>query len=126
MLGRPVMCFLPNEEKHEARHYAMTASLVHLLELYHMPGIVIADGGEQSIDKTRELMARVGDGTIAETLREAARYFVEPFDEPYGERLTGFLEQTVAEYGVVNDEFSYCREPISPQQRPTPRRVDLT
>lgn len=92
ILGCPVMCFLPNDEKHEAAHYAMTASLVHLLDLYYMPGIIIAENGEQLICKTNELLACVGDANVSQTLQKGAHYFVEPFEAPYGERLTSFLE----------------------------------
>jgi hypothetical protein len=42
-------------------------------------------------------MSKAGDEIFAERLEKACEFFVEPFDEPYGERLTGFLEDIMAE-----------------------------
>jgi len=89
--GKPVACFLPTEER-SADHFQRAASLTHFEDMYKMPEFLKANGGGELIPTLRELMARVGDGAFSERLRDASRFFVEPFEKPYSERLCEFVE----------------------------------
>lgn len=94
--GRPVLCFLPEEERN-AKHFQMASPLIHFQDIYCAPEFLVARGLDELMPKLSELMSKAGDEIFAERLEKACEFFVEPFDEPYGERLTGFLEDIMAE-----------------------------
>lgn len=94
--GKPVLCFLPLEEKN-ARHFQMTAPLIHFEDMYGMPEFLVAKGREQLIPKLGELLELSRESGFADSLRQACESFVEPFDEPYGGRLVKFIEGLTGE-----------------------------
>ena len=90
LFGKPELCFLPEDE--EAEHFQMAMPLMHFEPMYDMPEILIARGGDELIGKLAELMDFVGDDEFATRLKQSVRYFVEPFDAPFRERLVTFVE----------------------------------
>ncbi|OEJ66077.1 hypothetical protein [Magnetovibrio blakemorei] len=95
--GKPVMCFLPNDEK-SARHFNLVAPLTHFDDMFSMPEIIVADGQSQLIPKLSELMEHVGDEAFQSQLKQKCSFFVEPFDSPYGDRLVAFLEMIITDF----------------------------
>ncbi len=95
--GKPVLCFLPEEER-EAKHLRMVAPLTHFEEMFRTPEFLLARGSNELLPKIAELLAITDDELFAERLRKACEYYVEPFERPYGERLTRFIEGVVAEH----------------------------
>ncbi len=89
--GKPVACFLPTEEE-SADHFQRAASLIHFEDMYQMPEFLKANGSDDFVPTLRELMSNVGNGSISKRLKEVSRFFVEPFDRPYSERLCDFVE----------------------------------
>ena len=88
--GKPVMCFLPDEED-GGGHFAVALPLTHFDELFAEPRFLIARGDGALVPGARELLAKVGDEAFAAELRQAAIPFVAAFDRPYGERLLAFV-----------------------------------
>ena len=89
--GKPSMLFIPNDEP-EARFFNLVKNQIHFQDIYRLPEFLVAFDREQLLERTRELLARAHDETFKARLRDVMTYFVEPFDEPYGERLVHFVE----------------------------------
>jgi hypothetical protein len=92
ILGKPGMCFLPMAEK-DAADFHENVQLVHFKEILGMPEFVKGVDMEQLLPKTKELLERVGDAGFSEHLKERTRFFIEPFERPFGERLVDFMEE---------------------------------
>ena len=89
--GKPVACFLPTEER-SANHFQRALALIHFEDMYQMPEFLKAHGSDELIPTLCQLMSLVGDDSFSKRLKEVSRYFVEPFDQPYSERLCDFVE----------------------------------
>lgn len=94
MLGKPVLCYLPDEE--DGSSVERQAGLVHFREMFEVPEILKAHGRHELIGAAEALLQKIGDETFASRLKMQMHYFVEPFDEPYEDRLVSFLEGLVA------------------------------
>jgi len=92
--GKPVACFLPTKE-HSADPLQRAAPLIHFEDMYRMPEFLKANGSDELIPTLGKLMSLVGNDSFSRRLREASRFFVEPFDRPYSERLCDFVESHV-------------------------------
>ncbi len=93
--GKPVLCFLPEEEV-DARHFQMTAPLIHFEDMYNMPEFIIAKGQDELLDKTQDLLQRTQAENTAQDLQKACDFFVEPFSTSYGSRLKAFAEEVAS------------------------------
>ncbi len=91
MLGKPPMCFLPVDEP-DARHFRLAQGQVHFDDLFAIPELVVAAGGEQLIEGIRELMKKTSDPSLPVVLKERSRFFIRQFDEPFRTRIVPYLE----------------------------------
>ena len=98
--GKPVLCFLPMEEK-GARHFQMTAPLTHFEDMYTMPEFLVATGGSQLLPKLSELLKLAHKKDVADGLRRACELFVEPFDKSYSDRLVDFVGSLAIEHDAA-------------------------
>lgn len=93
--GRPSMCFLPIEDR-EAKHFQAVHDLPHFTDLVRDPSVVQARGRAELIERLPTLLGLCEDPGYAERIAETCRYFVEPFETPYADRLRYFVEDYVA------------------------------
>lgn len=91
MHGKPVMCFLPDEDDKDS-HYSVALPMVHFEDMFNIPEIIIARGDKELVPKSINLLKQTEDCKVAEKLKEACQYFEKSFDQPYGERLVKFIE----------------------------------
>ena len=91
---KPVLCFLPDEDT-DAKHFTLAAPLIHFEDMYQMPEFLIAKGNMQLLPKLEELLAKTSNINHIRSLNEACKFFVEPFEQSYGDRLTEFIETKV-------------------------------
>jgi hypothetical protein len=68
---------------------------MHFQDMFGMQEILVAHGARELLPRTIELLARSRAQGWAEKMAKAAEYFVEPHDNPYGERITEFCEAVV-------------------------------
>lgn len=94
--GKPVMCFLPDEEE-RGGHYSLALPLTHFEELFAEPRFFVVRGDEGLIPGVRLLLDKIGDERFAASLRQATRHFVSEFDRSYGERLVEFIERVTSD-----------------------------
>ena len=92
--GKPILCFLPQEDA--SKHFRTDAAFMHFHDMFNMPEILLAVGYDSFLDKCRELLAMGDSPEAIERRKRAVDFFVEPFEAPYDQRLTEFLE-TVGE-----------------------------
>jgi hypothetical protein len=90
MLGKPVLCYLPTEVAGSS--IGRQSSLVHFQAMYEIPEISLAYGQSELVEMVSGLLDKVGDSAFASRLRQRMEYFIEPFDDPYRERLVSYLE----------------------------------
>lgn len=95
LCGKPPMCFLPLEEEADAKHFQAAAPLPHFSEMYKMPEFIIGRRRSELVDRVRDLLAWTEDPIYLERLKKAARFFVETFEHPYGERLADEAEALI-------------------------------
>jgi hypothetical protein len=91
--GKPAMCFLPVND--QSNHFRNDSRLMHFQDMFGMQEILVAHGARELLPRTIELLARSRAQGWAEKMAKAAEYFVEPHDNPYGERITEFCEAVV-------------------------------
>ena len=92
-LGRPVLCFLPEDELEEAEHLRIAMPCVHFDALYEMPGVLIARSRNAMLETLPGLMALAGNETATQALRKATDVIVEPFERSWGERMVDLAEE---------------------------------
>lgn len=88
---KPVMCFLPLDDKSE--HFRRDLELTHFHQMFDVPEIVVAKGEQNLIRQTQKLLQQVGDRACMSRLKNAMNFFVEPFDHAYSMRLRRFVEE---------------------------------
>jgi len=93
MLGKPILCFLPDADK--LSQFKTDANLTHFHDMFRMPEILMAKGVGELLPKTKELMSLVEKPGIKETMVKAVDFFVAAYDEPYSKRLADFIESSV-------------------------------
>lgn len=94
MHEKPILCFLPQEDG--SSHFAHDAALSHFHDMFRMPDILVAPGYDALLPQCEALMRSCDDRALRDRLKEAVRFFVEPYEEPYESRLVTFIESTVA------------------------------
>ncbi|MGE5505662.1 MAG: hypothetical protein ACM31L_14665 [Actinomycetota bacterium] len=94
MFGKPALCFLPLDDG--AKHFDLAYRLAHFEDIYTSPDYLKAWGVEQLLDKTAELVERIGDDALSKRLADESRYYAERFDQAYGERLVALIEAICA------------------------------
>ena len=94
MHGKPVMCFLPDEETHST-HYDLARGLIHFEDMFTAPEVIVGYGQSQFLPKLEVLLSKIGDSEFELHLIQMANYFVEPFKQPYDKRLIDFVEAIV-------------------------------
>lgn len=92
--SKPVMCFLPLEDKN-AEHFQSVYDLPHFEDLLVDENILVARGRSELGTRTKELLTLCDDPSFGERIAETCRLFVPEFDEPYGKRLRELAEQIV-------------------------------
>lgn len=92
--GKPPLCFLPMDEQNSI-HFQSAVGLAHFEDVYRMDEFLVARGTPELIPRTVELLQRAADPNFAARLDKACRFFIEPFDQPYGQRLVDFIESEV-------------------------------
>jgi hypothetical protein len=94
LLGKPCLCLLPDEEL-DASHYHLVRDMVHFGEFFSMPEFLLAKGATELVGRSCAALERASDPAFAVELRKAAEYFVQPFEQPFGERLLSLAESLV-------------------------------
>ena len=89
--GKPVMCFLPDEEEKDG-HYSLVLPMTHFEDFFADSRFIVAHGNASFVPGVRTLLDKIGDDKVAQALRVACNHFIATFDQPYGERLVHFLE----------------------------------
>ena len=113
--GKPVMCFLPLEDR-DAGHFQAVYDMPHFKDLVVDPNILVARGRGELVARIGALIARCDDTSFGERIAETCRFFVADFDEPYGERLCRLAER-VGEYEGIDVSESTIEEAMA--QRPS-------
>lgn len=90
--GKPVMCYMTDDEE-GAQHFRLVAPMVFFNDLLSCPEVVVGRGCEELIPKLVQLIARIEEKGVSDRLKKAMEYFIEPFEESYGQRLVKFVEQ---------------------------------
>ena len=93
MKGLAVATYMPVDD--QGTYLDQLAPLTHFKEVLASPHFIHARGRDQLIPAARQLVDRMNDAGFPERMREASRFYVERFDQPYGERLTAFVESAV-------------------------------
>ena len=89
--GKPVMCFLPDEEKKDG-HYSLALPMTHFEDFFADSRFIVGHGNASFVPGVRALLDKIGDEDVAQALKAACTHFVASFDQPYSERLVYFLE----------------------------------
>ena len=89
--GKPVLCFLPKEEKH-ARHFQLDSSLIHFQDMFNMSEFLIAEGHSELIPMIEVLVNKSKDSEFKDNLNKVCNYFVQSFEKSYDKRLLDFCE----------------------------------
>jgi hypothetical protein len=92
-LGRPVLCFLPEDELEEAEHLRIAMPCVHFDALYEMPGVLIARSRASMLQALPGLMTLASDAAATSALCKATDVIVEPFEESWGDRFVALAEE---------------------------------
>lgn len=87
--GKPALCFLPDEE---TGHLKMALPLLHFEEFFRSTVFRTVRGNASLLDAVRQLLGEAADPAAAARYREATAFFVRTFEQPYAERLQGFIE----------------------------------
>lgn len=88
---KPVLCFMPDSDGSD--HFRLDAALLHFHEMFEIPEILVANGYNELILRTKDLISSIGDERRADALVEKCQFFVQPNDRSYGERLTTFMHE---------------------------------
>ena len=91
LAGVPPMCFMPLDED-DSYDLEMQHNMPHFEDIYKMPEFIKTRSLGDLVKDSKELLARAEDPSFAERLREVSKFFVEPFDRPWGERLVEFVK----------------------------------
>ena len=91
--GKPVMCFLPENE--ESRQFNLTSRFLHFSELFERPEIIVAHNLNEFISSVVNLMEHVNDDNHKEVMQNMCEYFVKSYKEPYGKRLLKYVNEFV-------------------------------
>lgn len=89
---KPAMCFLPVDET-DASHFMHDKDFVHFREMFSMEEVITARGHPALVPAAERLVARVRDPKFAEGLQGAADFFVEPFEQPWCDRIISLCEE---------------------------------
>ena len=92
LCGKPILCFLPEEEKRIAKHFDLSLHQTHFNELYKIKEIVISNSKSNLICKFNKLVDYIGNKNISNNLITESEYFVKRFDESYSSRLDSFIQ----------------------------------
>lgn len=99
--GKPVMCFLPDEDEKDG-HYSLALPMTHFEDFFADPRFIVTRGDAGFVPGVRTLLDRFGDGNVAQELRMACNHFVTTFDQPYAERLVNFIEDIAKKKNQIN------------------------
>jgi hypothetical protein len=102
LLGKPVLCFMPVEES-QATHFQLAAGQVHFAELLSAPEVVVAWSRDTLITGLAETLQRARTPGYGERARECAKFFVEPFAQPFRDRIGPLLQRIVSNYEQPHD-----------------------
>jgi hypothetical protein len=91
MLGRPVLCYIP-QELVARRFRRVNSSLLHFDEFLAMPDVIVAGEIDALVPAARAVLAKTRETGVADRLRAASRFFVAELAGSYPERLAGFVE----------------------------------
>lgn len=91
--GKPVMCFLPDEEEKDG-HYSLVLPMTHFEDFFADSRFIVVRGNAGFVPGVRDLLDKSGDDKVAQALRAACNHFIATFDQSYGERLVKFVENT--------------------------------
>ncbi len=86
--GLPSICLLDDDANDFADN---SRRMVHFREFFEMPEFSIVPGENELVARINAAMDSLADPTLPARMRQAASYFVSPFDAPYGERLRDFI-----------------------------------
>lgn len=94
--GKPILCFLPDEEGHFGDSTRYTRALSHFDEFLDEPSFLVGRGVGSLIPQVQSLLSKVGDERFAVALQKASSLYVATFDRAYDERLLEFIENVVS------------------------------
>lgn len=94
MHAKPVLCQLPIDEP-GAAHFRLAQGLPCFRDIIECPDFMTAEGRQGLLDRFPQLVAAAREPAAGEAARAASRHFVEPFAEPWGERLAAFVNDRV-------------------------------
>jgi hypothetical protein len=92
LMHKPVLCVYPEGEM-KLEFTPANAPLAHFAEIFANPDVtMVRNDGEFAAGLDR-LLGQIGDEAVRARIEATARQVVEPFREPYPERLNAFVEK---------------------------------
>jgi hypothetical protein len=88
--GKPVLCFLPTEERKIAKHFDLSLYQAHFKEFYKIEKVLIAKSKNNLIQNFHKLIKYIDNPDISKNLISESEYFVKRFNESYSLRLESF------------------------------------
>ncbi len=108
LMHKPVLCVYPEGEM-KLEFTPANAPLAHFAEIFANPDVtMVRNDGEFAAGLDR-LLGQIGDEAVRARIEATARQVVEPFREPYPERLNAFVEK-VAEMPVATTRADAAAE----------------
>lgn len=95
--GKPVMCYLPPEDKSTQSWLGTVRNMVHFEDMFNSPYIPIATNKEELIDNASKILDYVDDSKFKEALIEEMKFFVECPEPDYPRALLATVEGFVGQ-----------------------------
>ena len=89
--GKPILCFLPSEERKMAKHFDLSLYQTHFKELYKIKDVLVANSKNDLINNFNKLIRYIDDPNISKKLISESKYFVKSFNKSYSSRLELFI-----------------------------------
>ena len=94
--GKPVMCYLPPEDKGTQSWLGSVRKMVHFEDMYNSPFISMATNEGELVNKAQQLLTLSDDEDYKRSLLEAMKFFVETPTPNYPTALVATLESLAA------------------------------
>ena len=92
--GKPVMCFLPDDEDSKT-HFNLALPMAHFDAMLESPEVVVVRKVSRLIEGVAELDRRASDPETPGRMKGMSKYFVQEFDRPYSDRIVEYLHKVV-------------------------------
>ena len=91
ILGKPVLCYMPIDEDNDD-HFKSSLKQTHFEEFLSIPEVLVAWGGDQLLELTKELIQKTNNLSYSKNVKKASEFIIKPFEKPFRERIVNFVE----------------------------------